>query len=1006
MKARVNSIALVGWLGIEYLEITLDDGVLTGLIGMPGAGKTTIALCACYALLPDRQVLKIKPLSDVSDPHRAGVDTLAGRVDPNVGFAYVLLDIQASNGSRVIAGIHVRVVDGNSEFTRMQVESPPDWPLQDFLRVVEGDEEAYVDYSYLATSLARRGVTLRECRTVREYGEVLYNAGIAPCDLSDASDRALYARLIESTFRGGLTAEVASNLKEYLLPPAARIPESIGRLQKCADSMLRTRSALDTAEQQLHLLESTFGLGKKIVSRALGHIVQQVSESGERKRLAEADHARHEIAIAAVRAGLEEIGHAAESAERTKESIESQFEALLNACIAAQRDWRTKQIEHQEQLRIAQDAVRSFDGGRRVWAAVTEGKAMNTTPDELAAVLAARVETAFRQKVALEHEHRQKTEQRNALAAGAAESSAALAEAFQAQSLEEALDDVPEGDARALEMALGGVVDGLLGTDVEALSKVRDDDSLPHTFWLRTSLPVTPAVHKVGDWYATTAQGGFLVTSSRRRLTLGKQARANEVARIEGELASLKKRISLAVDAQETAQALRDKLIEHKALIAAYLSNVGKEKLLHEAVDAAKVAVALASDGLATAIASQTNITDERKQKTSDVDAQLVSLAAQKQSSVARELELASALGSAKTAMSLAADALTTWSRRLETVREQLGSDANWLYQAALDASSSSHDSYISSQASDLTALGHSLADEPGDRMAWLVEARAADAASCCAIWMPLKSIVSDRISVDLLDGDGADLIGAMADRRRDLSLKLVGDRAELRSEAKSLYSVITTEIRKQERRVKALSQFGEVLQFGNVTGMRIRAEPRKEMLDKLHAVTDEIDFFAEHSTVDLDHQLAELFEKTLSIKLGKGQSLLDYRTYLDLYIEAQRGKWGSAISLSGGESIGGGLAIALILAKSLSLRGADARTRGYTPFFVVDEIQRLNAEGQGVIVKFGHQQGMQILVTALSLDASYDCTMYALTRLHIPKEEIVARRLQVRRPLQVGQAA
>ena len=178
----------------------------------------------------------------------------------------------------------------------------------------------------------------------------------------------------------------------------------------------------------------------------------------------------------------------------------------------------------------------------------------------------------------------------------------------------------------------------------------------------------------------------------------------------------------------------------------------------------------------------------------------------------------------------------------------------------------------------------------------------------------------------------------------------------------------------------------------------RLRTEPRKDMLEKLLAVTEEIDFFAEHQTVDLDQQLAELFEKTLNMKIGKGQSLLDYRTYLDLFIEAQRGKWGPAISLSGGESIGGGLAVALMLSKSLAHRGTDARVRGFTPFFVVDEIQRLNAEGQGVIVKLGQQQGMQILVTALSLDPVYDCTMYAMDRVSLPKEEIVARRLQMRR--------
>jgi len=74
---------------------------------------------------------------------------------------------------------------------------------------------------------------------------------------------------------------------------------------------------------------------------------------------------------------------------------------------------------------------------------------------------------------------------------------------------------------------------------------------------------------------------------------------------------------------------------------------------LDEAVDAAKEALTAASEALAAEINSQKRITDERKQKTSDVDAQLVSLAAQKQAGVAREVETAAALNAAASAMDL-----------------------------------------------------------------------------------------------------------------------------------------------------------------------------------------------------------------------------------------------------------------------------------------------------------------------------------------------------------------
>jgi chromosome condensin MukBEF ATPase and DNA-binding subunit MukB len=98
MVARIDRVALIGWRGCSYLELELDKGTLTGLVGGPGAGKSTIAMCLCFALLPDHRTLNVRPISDVEDSHQAGVDSLAARIDPLVGFGYVVLDVTASNG--------------------------------------------------------------------------------------------------------------------------------------------------------------------------------------------------------------------------------------------------------------------------------------------------------------------------------------------------------------------------------------------------------------------------------------------------------------------------------------------------------------------------------------------------------------------------------------------------------------------------------------------------------------------------------------------------------------------------------------------------------------------------------------------------------------------------------------------------------------------------------------------------------------------------------------------
>ena len=48
------------------------------------------------------------------------------------------------------------------------------------------------------------------------------------------------------------------------------------------------------------------------------------------------------------------------------------------------------------------------------------------------------------------------------------------------------------------------------------------------------------------------------------------------------------------------------------------------------------------------------------------------------------------------------------------------------------------------------------------------------------------------------------------------------------------------------------------------------------------------------------------------------------------------------------------------------------------------------------MIVEFGKQQGLQILVTAISLEATYECTLHVLDQIFLPEETIVSRQVRV----------
>jgi energy-coupling factor transporter ATP-binding protein EcfA2 len=998
MTARIDRVALIGWRGCSYLELELDKGTLTGLVGGSGAGKSTIAMCLCFALLPDQRTLNVRPISDVEDSHQAGVDSLSARIDPLVGFGYVVLDITATDGERIVAGIHVAVEDGRSHVTRFNLESPPkDRRLQDFLRVVEGNEESYPDYGALRTSLAAGGLTLHELRTVNEYGELLYEAGILPCDLKDPSDRLLYARLLESAFRGGVSRDVSTKLKEYMLPPAVRIPESVDRLQRCADTVLRTQTALSESERQLRLLETTFGLGKAVVTRAIQDVSDRIelASTERQKLLMESETLR--TALSSLDVSIPIAEGAIEVTGNSRQSVVIAHSSTIESCQADQRHWSTQQIQRAETRQKAADSLKKYEKGQKTWKRLAETEWREHDREALLERLELKKNQHLQVAQKLKTEQTAKLERRSQLNAGArVTSAAALSDALGVRTLAEELDQAIGEDALALEMALSGLVDGVVGVNLEALAALADSEDFPDTFWVSNKLPEPPRIHKVGAWSALATPNGYLVTSSRRKITLGRQARENELKDIETRLEEIRKELLFLNDAASSVGKRRDDLLKADEEITYYFTHMANEKELRDAAELASAQEVEAKDKFEKAVHSVTLAIAARDTKLLEFDTQLTDMRQSLQESRNHRNAAQLALADKARGYEMSTKALEAANDQLAAIRADLDDAFGWMASEAAELPRIPHDFYISQQAKDVAALGKELISEPADRLTWLADIQAMDPVSCCTLWRPLRAIVSERISVETLDQASVDLIANMASRRSALALELERNRTEMKAEAGTLYNVISGEVRKQESRIKKLSLFGENLKFGNVTGMRIRPSQREDLLMHLMNITRQIDLFAKQDNTPLGDQLADLFTKALKIKVD-GSALLDYRTYIDLSIEARRGdRWELASGLSGGESIGGGLAVALMLSRSISQRGNDGRARSYTPFFVIDEVQRLNGPGQAVIVEFGRQQGIQVLVTAISLEATYDCTMYVLNRILSPVEEIVMRRVTI----------
>ena len=82
------------------------------------------------------------------------------------------------------------------------------------------------------------------------------------------------------------------------------------------------------------------------------------------------------------------------------------------------------------------------------------------------------------------------------------------------------------------------------------------------------------------------------------------------------------------------------------------------------------------------------------------------------------------------------------------------------------------------------------------------------------------------------------------------------------------------------------------------------------------------------------------------------------------------------------------------MLFRSLAERG-EVRASDITPLFAIDEMQRLDGDGQKVVAEFCERENIQVVVTAPELSPQYRCTLYALARVFDPTERLIVRGLR-----------
>ncbi|MBP8039354.1 MAG: chromosome partition protein MukB [Aeromonadaceae bacterium] len=275
------------------------------------------------------------------------------------------------------------------------------------------------------------------------------------------------------------------------------------------------------------------------------------------------------------------------------------------------------------------------------------------------------------------------------------------------------------------------------------------------------------------------------------------------------------------------------------------------------------------------------------------------------------------------------------------------------------------------------------------------------------AFYVVVYRYLKERIRHDIIRSD--DPVEAIEEM--EIELSRLADELKQRESHLSLSSTevaakITNIIRREQNRIRVLNQGLQNIAFGQVHGVRLNVNVREAYARLLNALGDQAtmhqDLFAD-GELTFSEAMAKLFQRlNPHVDQGErsyqvlGEALLDYRNYLELEIEVQRGVdgWLRAESgaLSTGEAIGTGQAILLMVLQSWEEDAKRLRAKEILPcrLLFLDEAARLDAKSIATLFELCERQDMQLLIAAPENISPEKGTTYKLIRKVHGKHEHV----------------
>ncbi len=255
-----------------------------------------------------------------------------------------------------------------------------------------------------------------------------------------------------------------------------------------------------------------------------------------------------------------------------------------------------------------------------------------------------------------------------------------------------------------------------------------------------------------------------------------------------------------------------------------------------------------------------------------------------------------------------------------------------------------------------------------------------------------------ERIRQDIIrTDDPIDAIEQMEIELGRLTEELTAREQKLAISAKSVANIIRKTIQREQNRIRMLNQGLQSVSFGQVKGVRLNVNIREShalLLDVLSEEHEQHQDLFTSQRLTFSEAIAKLYQRlNPQVDMGQrlpqtiGEELLDYRNYLEMDVEVNRGSdgWLKAESgaLSTGEAIGTGMSILVMVVQSWEEESRRLRAKDIIPcrLLFLDEAARLDAKSIATLFELCERLQMQLIIAAPENISPEKGTTYKLVR-------------------------